>query len=324
MSTLPDLILILSKMDKIDQKMFKELDINPRIPLSNLAKKLRISQQVADYRLKRMLEKGQITKLAALINLKALGLEHYRVFLNLSSKEYSPTELFDYLKQKKGVYWAARIGGKYDLHLVLFVKDFEEFDRFIDDFNHKFPRLIKNIHSEYVIDHLIYKHKFYSQDYSKIAYGYNDKIKEIDELDNYILDKIKDNCRISSLELSKETKVSYKTISNRIKRLEKENIILGYRLFIKSENEKPFLVLFSFKNYSKKNEKDLISYLEQKDSVTQTLRLFGVWNLYLHIRIEDNEKLQNFIMDIRNKFDIIDEYEIIPIFQDISINLLPI
>lgn len=311
-------------MDKIDQKLFLELDTNPRIALSKLAKKLRISQQVADYRLKRMLNQEKITKLATIINLKSLRQEHYRVFFTFNAqKEYSNKEIFKYLKNRKGIYWASRIGGKYDLLIVLFVFDFEEFDAFIEDFNQNFPGLIKDYKSCYALDHYIYRHKYLGKKYSSIHYGYNDKIIEVDELDYHILSKLKDNCRLSALELSRGKNVSYKTIINRIKKLEKKNIILGYRIFIKSEEKRPFVVLFSFKDYSRKTEKQLLSHLGGNDSVTQAVRLFGLWNLFLHIRIENNEKLQDLIVDLRHRFNIIDDYEIIPVFEDISIDVFP-
>ncbi len=312
-------------MDKTDLRILQELDKNPKLPLIKLAKKLRISQQVTDYRLKRIFKKKQITKLATIINLKSLGLEHYRVFFTFNSKkQYSDTKVFDYLRNKKEIYWAARIGGKFELLTVIFVKNFEEFDKFIDNFNHNFPGLIRGYKSCYVTEHYIYRHKYLSEDYSAITYGYNDKITTIDKLDNYILNKIKDNCRTSSLELSRNVNVSYKTIINRIKSLEKKRIILGYRMFLRCPEQKPFIILFSFRDYSKKEEKRLISYLGMENKITQTLRLFGVWNIFIHIRMEDNELLQNFIIKLRSKFSIIDNYEIIPVFEEISINLFPL
>ncbi|MFH1308099.1 MAG: Lrp/AsnC family transcriptional regulator [archaeon] len=311
-------------MNKTDEKLIAELDKNPRIAISRLARKLRISQQVADYRLKKLQKQEVISKLGAIINLKSLGLEHYRVFFSFNSrKEYSDEKIFSYLKNKKGVYWGARIGGRYDLHLALLVKDFQELDEFIDDFNSSFPGLIKDYTSCYSIEHIIFRHKYLSKDYSEISYGYNDRLKKTDKLDREILEKLKDNCRISSLELAKGKNISYKTIINRIKSLEKNKIILGYRLFIKSQEKKPFIILFSFKDYSKKEEKNLISYLSRTDSTTQLIRLFGSWNLFIHARIEDNEKLQKLIIDLRDKFEIIDNFEIIPVFEDIAINLFP-
>ncbi|MBI5881202.1 Lrp/AsnC family transcriptional regulator [archaeon] len=311
-------------MDKTDERMIAELDVDPRMAVSQLAKKLRISQQVADYRLKRLFKEGQITKLGAIINLKSLGLEHYRVFFTFNAKkDIQEKQVFDFLRQKSGVYWAARIGGKYDLVVVLFVRDFEAFDNFIDGFNTQFPGLIKDYKSCYVINHWIYRHKQLSKGRSELSYGYNDKLVGIDELDRQILSRIKDDCRLPALELAKGKDVSYKTIINRIKSLEQKKVILGYRMFLKSEQQKPFVVLLSFKDYSRKSEKLLLSYLAENDNITQTVRLFGIWDLFLHIRIEDNERLQQLIIDLRDKFSIIDNYEIIPVFEDISINLLP-
>ena len=54
-------------MNKIDQKILRELENNPKLPLTTLAKKLRISPQVADYRVKRMLKEKTILKFTPLI-----------------------------------------------------------------------------------------------------------------------------------------------------------------------------------------------------------------------------------------------------------------
>lgn len=312
-------------MDKIDQKLLAELDINLKIPLSILARKIRISQQHADYRIKRLIKEGFITKFGTIINLKSLGLEHYRIFFNFNyNSKYSNKEILEFLKNQKGVYWAARTGGKFDLHIVLFVRDFEEFDNFIDYFNQTFPNLINDYKACYVLEHEILKHKFFSKNYQIIKYGYNEKLEKIDELDKKILNEIKDNCRLSALEISKDKQTSYKTIINRIKNLEKRKIILGYRIFIKSKEKNPYLILISFRNYNKLEEKKLLSYLESNNLTTQFLRMFGQWQLYIHARAENPEKIQEMIIEIKNKYQIIESFEIIPIFEDISINLYPV
>ncbi|MBI4021679.1 MAG: Lrp/AsnC family transcriptional regulator [Candidatus Aenigmarchaeota archaeon] len=311
-------------MDRIDTKILAELDSHPRTPVAKLARKLRISQQVADYRIRRMIVEKRITKIGAIINLKALKQEHYRVFFTFNSSTYSSKEVFDYLGGQKGVYWSARTGGAYDLHVVLFVFDFAAFDNFMEKFNARFPGLVKNYTSCYGLNHYVYRHKFLSKDYHTMTYGYQDKHTDIDGLDHFILSKLKENCRLSSLEISREKQVSYKTIINRVKAMERANVILGYRMFMRTEDRKPFLVLFSFKDYAKERENKLIHYLERTESVTQAVRMFGVWNLLVHVRIEDNESLQQLIIDLRDKFDLIDNYEIIPIFEDVSIDLMPL
>lgn len=143
-------------------------------------------------------------------------------------------------------------------------------------------------------------------------------------MDNSVLRMLKDNCRQSALEMSFGKEVSYKTIINRIRSLELRRVILGYRMFMHSADNKPFVVLFSFKNYATSSEKQVLKYLEQLDCVTQTVRLFGIWNLFVHVRLEDLEKLQEMVIMLRDKFEMIDNYEIIPIFEDIAINVYPV
>tara|TARA_Y100000310_G_scaffold242934_2_gene247242 strand:- start:2042 stop:2971 length:930 start_codon:yes stop_codon:yes gene_type:complete len=309
-------------MDKIDLKIFKELDSNPKLPLTQLAKKCRISQQVADYRMKRMLGTEVIQKFGTIVNLKSVGLEQYRIFFMLDSK-FRNDEIFGYLKKEKGVYWAARVGGRYDLMVVLFVSDLAEHDNFIDKFNTKFEGIVKDFSSNYAKEHWLFRHKYANEDFKAFKSTCNDPTQEIDELDRYILQQIKDNCRLSSVEIAAKKKISYKTVLNRIKSLEERKIILGYRLFVKSKKHKPFGVLVSFQNYSTMQERKLMAYLSQLLSVTQVVNLYGQWSMFLHIRAQNHEELQDILIDLRNKFSIIDSYEIIPAFEDIEINLFP-
>lgn len=312
-------------MDKIDEKILKVLDAQPRIPVSSLARKVRISQQVADYRIKRLTTTGMITTMGTIINLKALGLEQYRIFFTFNArKEIKIRTVFDYLRQRRGIYWAARVGGRYDLLVVLFVKDFAEFDEFIDSFNSTFTGLIKDYKGCYGLDHVLYRHKFISDTEGVMKYGYNDVRVSIDVIDIRILGEMKSNCRAHLLELGASAGVSYKTIGHRIKKLEEKNVILGYRIFIRSTERAPFVVLFSFKNYSRSEEKRLLGFLGRDIGITQVVRLFGVWNLFVHVRMENLERLQEFIITVRDVFTIIDEYEIIPVFEDIAINLFPV
>jgi len=94
-----------------------------------------------------------------------------------------------------------------------------------------------------------------------------------------------------------------------MKTLEARKIIQGYRLSVKSFEHKPFGVLISFQNYSKEQEEKLSGYLAQLKPVTQVVNLFGQWSMFLHLRAKDHEELQDVLIDIRNKFSIIDTTE---------------
>ncbi len=315
-------------MDLTDKKIIAELDANPKIPLTQLAKRLRISQQVADYRVKRLFKEKTILKLTPIINLKALGYQEYRLFFTFNAlKQFTTKDIFSYLQKQKGIYWSARVGGRYDLVVVLWVEEFAGFDLFVHNLNNQFPGLLKGYKACYVLNHHIFRHKYLCHDYSQLEYNYNDKKQEIDELDYDILQRIKNDCRVPALSIALEKKISYKTVIHRIKSMEAQKVILGYRMYFKSAEElrrSAYIVLFSFKNYSQQNEKDFFSYVKHLDDITQAMRLFGLWDSFLNVRSPTNENVQEMVIQLRDKFDIIDEYEIIPVFEDLAIDLLPL
>jgi len=311
-------------MDATDRKLLVQLDKDPRMTEKALGKTLRISQQVVSYRLKKLYEKGELLKIAPSLDLARLGLEHYRIFFKFH-KVVRQKQLFEFLKKHPRVFWAARIGGKYDLVIVFFVKDYLEFDAFLEELNSAFPSMFRDYDASYGLYHEYYGHKTLNK---KAPLYLSSKtgvpVEKIDDLDKKVLMKMKNDVRQSSLSVGQKLGVSYKTVQNRMRALRERKIILGSRIFISSADSERFIVLLSFRNYAKKKETTLMTELRMHENVTQAVRLFGKWDLFLHVRAKDMEDIQNVLIDLREKYDLIDEFELVPVFEDININVLPL
>src|SRR3989344_5825803 len=124
-------------MDVKDRKILLELDRNPRISTTKLAKKVLLSQQVTDYRIKKLKE-DVINQFGTVLNLSKIGYEQYRVLFQLSASENEKSDLIKYLGTSKNIYWAAIVGGKWDLLTVVYVKNYDEFEDFLDNLFQKF------------------------------------------------------------------------------------------------------------------------------------------------------------------------------------------
>ena len=111
----------------------------------------------------------------------------------------------------------------------------------------------------------------------------------------------------------------------KVKNLEKQGIISGFRSFFNSENYgyKAFFLLLTFKSYGLEVEKNLSHYALSTKSITQSLKLFGKWSMMFLLRAKNQEEVQEIIITMRNKHPEIGDYEIIPIFKDLAINHLP-
>ncbi|MBI2662102.1 AsnC family transcriptional regulator [Candidatus Woesearchaeota archaeon] len=318
------------KLDKIDRKLITGLDSHPKIAISLLAKKNHLSPQVADYRIKRLQEQNIIVQFGTIFNLSKLGYQQYRVFMQLGNiNEENKHHILSYLQKYPGVYWSALVGGKWDLLIVVWAKDYHALENFLEDIFTKYPHTIRDYDALYIIYQEFHSHYFLEKNNNpslKLDFGKSAPNISLDSIDLNIIHSLKNNCRLSSLEISRSAKVNYKTIQNRILSLEKQGLISGYRLFLKSEElgYNAYLLLISFRSYDREEEKKLRGYVQENPHITQYLKIFGPWSIMLHLRVKDNQELQNIIIELREKYSLIGDYEIIPVFQDILINNFPL
>ena len=110
-------------MDVKDQKIVSLLIDNSRTSFTQLAKKVGVSKEVLNYRIKR-LEKGIIRSYYTILNNEALGFKRYLFFIQL--KQISPREedkFLDYLASHPYVTYLGPIIGKWNLVFDLLAKD---------------------------------------------------------------------------------------------------------------------------------------------------------------------------------------------------------
>src|SRR3989344_8004608 len=117
------------KLDLKDRRILEELDKNPNLTLSSLAKKVGISRQVAEYRINKLMSQKTIYAFYTLIDVGRLGYSSFRVHLrlkNVSEETYSKfaKQLFtDY-----PTFWVAFISGSFDLIIDIFARNSNKFE----------------------------------------------------------------------------------------------------------------------------------------------------------------------------------------------------
>lgn len=319
------------KLNNKDVKIIAQLDTNPNTTLSFLAQKLNTSQQVIDYHLKKLISDKVILQFHTLFNLSKIGYAEYRVLIKLNNVDDTKKhEIIKHLQKHTNVSWAAIVGGKWDLFLIVFVKDYAEFDLFLDKLFNQFSGTLKDYDAVYSLYHEFYSHKYIHEKNTFLKPTTLDLASpavtvDLDVVDLSICNSIKTNCRLSTVELGRSCGTNYKTVQNRIKKLEQQGLIAGYRLLLASEilGYKAIILLISFQSYTSDLENKLFKYARNNQFITQALKLFGRWNVLFHIRVKDDKTLQTLIIEIRNLYPIIRDYEIIPVFEDVTMDTFP-
>lgn len=227
------------KLDLIDSKILYELDLNCRQSNAQIAKKLRISKDVVNYRIKKLKDDKIIQSYYTIIDLTRLGYLSFRIYLRFSEIDNEKEkEIIDSLVKNSRVGWVAkREGIVYDLACLVWAKDIFDFKEFIDKLLNEFGEVIEK--QTISLWTKIYHYNLASLLGKKTlkkewVTGSVEKV-DVDELDLKILYEISSNARGPLIDIAEHLKVSEKVIAYRMREMEKKKIILGYRALLDTD-----------------------------------------------------------------------------------------
>jgi DNA-binding Lrp family transcriptional regulator len=298
------------KLDIKDRKILAQLDLNARTHISTIAKNVGLSRQVTEYRIKRLEQKKILIGYYTILNTSKLGYLYCRIHLNLrSTSSKDEKEIISKIKEIENVIWLSQQQGeKWEIAIVALVKNFLELDK---------------IYKEIIFEHNNYIEKSDVSVATKIyhyknKYLFNKKLDEIpycvigEEIDNYILEKnqrkilsvISDNARLSLVEISKQTNLDVKTISNNIKKLITDKIILEFKPIINTNllGLYHYHCFFTFDNMSFEKQKKIINYIKNHQYTLYTTLSIGFAGLEFDILLKKNLDLIKFVKKFKKQF----------------------
>lgn len=108
-------------------------------------------------------------------------------------------------------------------------------------------------------------------------------MKPLDRVDQKLISLLRSNARMSVVDLSRKLHVSRTTVQNRIARLEKDKVLLGYTVKLRADIEdSPVRALMSLVTENKK-EASVIRSLQGHPNVKVVHHTAGRWDLIAEI-----------------------------------------
>src|SRR3989338_8154721 len=124
-----------AEIDSFDIRLISLLEEDARQTLSQMAKKLRSSQQVVSYRMKSLENKGVIGGYYSLLDIGKLGYTSYRTLLRLSNvNKETHSQIITYLQKHPNVLWIVDCGGRWDLLVNFLAKNVVQYNKYLQDF----------------------------------------------------------------------------------------------------------------------------------------------------------------------------------------------
>lgn len=321
----------MTKLDKIDLKLLTVLEENARLTLSQIAKKLKTSQQVVSYRLKSLEKRKVIGGYYTIINLTKLGYTNYRVMFRLSNIDKNThKEIVDFLIQDNNVLWVVDCGGRWDLLVNFTARNVIHFNKILHNFKTKFPQQIQNYDILTTIEVTYFGRDYFTKKSREIKplpyFGREEEINIPDRTNLQILNLISENARINSVEISQKINVSPNTAMLRLREMKKSGLIQGFKPLIHLENTSfsGYKSLVKFQNITENKEKEIINFLRTNVNVVGIIRLIGLWDFEIEFEKETKEEMLELTRTFRDHFkDVIKEFEVIPLFHEYKYNFFP-
>lgn len=224
------------KIDKKDLKILFELDSDSRQSLNELAKKTKLSRDVVTYRIKRLEKENILQKYITIIDFSKLGYQVIRLYIKL--KNTTPEiekQMVDFFLKEKSLFTLYKVDGKYDLALGFLFKDLHSYQKVWEHFLSKFKTFVTKSEFNPFLDYIHYHRNYLVEKsyhgYSSLSTGSFEKY-DYDKKDLQLLNLIKENARISLLELAKELKMTATGVKYKLKNLEKRKVIVAYKLLL--------------------------------------------------------------------------------------------
>ncbi|MDO8624944.1 MAG: Lrp/AsnC family transcriptional regulator [Candidatus Diapherotrites archaeon] len=311
-------------LDIKDRKLLSELEKNARQPLLRLAKKTGLSRDVVGYRIRQLEHKGIIIRYMAVIDFHRFGYQQYKVYLQLQHvTEEKYREMLDYLVLNDRVKWVAECNGRWDLLFAVITSSVLEFDETKNEFFSRFAQFVadKSI-TTMVVDYpslRAYLLGTASTADPPLMAPSDQAPLPLEQTDLEILRLLSHNARQSALDIAKQTGLSPRVVGYRIKQLEKQKVILNYRIGIDLEKigYKFFKAFIYLDNATPQRKKEFTRFCLAHPNITHAVVTVGNWDIEPEFEVPTNEEFYALIRQIRGKYaDIIKKIETVLISKE--------
>lgn len=319
-------------LDKKDWRVLKEVVLNMRQPLSQIAKKCLLSRQSVEYRLKLLQQNHLIAGSRAVVNIQKLGYSSYHIFIEVHTPEEEKI-IVERAKQAKCVNAIICYSGKYNVEISVMARSPDEF---LTDYQQLINGVrIRDDHVLLLLTTItsrVLPTRYFPQlkELGKSTFSVSQPTLQeredvsIDYLDIMLLFRLSHDALASNISLAKTLGVSKDTITYRIKRLERSGYLLHYRPIINFSVLGLFINSVLIKlNHSLQSSKNFERHLRSHGSILWATRTFGYYDYLIYVITKDLEEFHEFINTVKEQFhDMIKTYEILFAYEQLKYSFM--
>lgn len=292
-------------LDIKDKKILSILAADSRIPLTQLSKKVALSRDAVNYRIRNYEKNGIIQGYRTMIDLSKFGYQNYHLFIKLNnpSKEIEQKILAKLIKSPF-IRAIIKFSGNYDFEIAFVSSDIEDLDK-------NLTKIIADC-SGYLQDYelLIMSKTFISETFPQSFSDYKlnssrkSEERKTDKKDIEILKIISEDANLPLYEIAGKLNLSADAVAYRIKNMLNSGIILNFRPVINytSLDYNLHTFLLNINGMDEEKEKILRDFLSTDKNIFWAVKTIGRYNVLIYLLVRNIEDLQETVLKLRSLF----------------------
>ncbi|MFH2106852.1 MAG: winged helix-turn-helix transcriptional regulator [Candidatus Micrarchaeota archaeon] len=316
-------------LDKKDLKILYELERDARQSYNEIAKKTGMSKEVVLYRVKNLENSGLIKGYITEMDLYKLGFRMYPILFKFEElPEKIEKEMTSFIKKSENIGWAAWCDGSWDLNIAPRVKNATEVSVFLEEFDMRFGDYILEKQLMHTLQFNYFKRNFGFGESRRsiIKSGETTETLEVSSEEAKFLRSISLDARKQISLLAKDAGVSVPTTIEMMRRLKKNQILQGFRIFTNFANlgHSYYKIWFNLRNMNKENWKKLYSFLSFEPHVLWATQTIGYYDFSVELEIPSVREFQFFAKRLKANFsDIIKRKDVLLVSDEILASYFP-
>lgn len=289
-------------LDTKDQKILAELFRDGRASYSELARAARLSKDIAQYRVNKLMESGVMTNVSTIVDASKFGWQSALVFFKLVNLEKTKiNEFIVHLRESPLVVEVLELAGGWDFATRFYYIDVVQLNKTIGELETKFPNFIFE-HQTFFISKNIFQP--YNALFPNNAFQFQERKHDqckLDELDFKILESVSFDGRKSLEQLSRELKENRMTIYNRIKKMLKAGVILHFRpnLFTEKLGFHWYLISMKLNDRAESKIKTAVNNIKSIMPAHLIMAGFGFSDVVFYVQVKTVQDLQKILYGLR-------------------------
>lgn len=319
-------------LDILDKKILYALELDSSQSNASIAKNLKKSKELITFRIHRLEREKILLGYSAIVDMAKLGYFTFRIYFrwqNMTSEQKQ--QFYNEIKVKDNIWTTTVLHGKWDFAFFVGIKSDFYIESFHKIWNEILLKYKANIAESkiaiYAPVHNFNKRFFIDFDMPvKIVervYGGGSRVN-FDEIDLKIIHAYASDVRVPLTKIAKQIGITSEAVRQRIKKLEKKKIIVGYKinLNLPKIGYQGYRVDFLLNSVSRNVE--LFEYLKQHRYFYQINRSIGGADFETEIVVESLSHLLEILEDVVKRFsDVIKAYEYFGYSEFPTLSIVP-